>query len=687
MSLEAGFAGTAFGTLSFGIGSTACSTITPLPSTINVPTNGYVRYSCTVTTGATSTYAYIDSTSATSSTFYIDAVQISGGSNALQYNIGSIQLRGVINSPVTIQPFSNSTSTFQIQNAAGTSNLFVADTLDGLIDLGGNVLLTQSTNNIGTGTSSTIQLGSTSVANTIQIGGVGGAVADTVSINTAAAAETTTVGSLTTTSATTINGGTVSGAIYLDAAAAGTIVIGNTTASTANTIQIGSVGSANIDTVQINTGAAAETTTVGSLTTTSATTINGGTSTTAILLAAGASGTITIGSSSSTTANSVNIGAVTGTGADTVQINTAAAIETTKIGSTTTTSATTINGGALSSTATNGVIIGYGYSSAANSLISLTLSGTSTYGETTSYCSTILNEGAMYYNSATNSQSIRSCINGNWDDLISTSGLGMFMYGVLQDSGSNPGDVISAITAGTSGPCKVSWATATSVSVAPCTAYSSGRKVVVPSATSITGLSTAGDWYHICFNGSNNALTANTATTETNSMPTFSTSAPVLCLADVVNTGGSISAIYDTRVFATSEKEEVTTAAAMGLGWIACPSGNQVNTCGTTTQAADTVEGIIAISNNSTSTTTPNAIMVVSGPAETKVNLTGITAGQILVNSTTANRVTSVATGSLSATYDANLGITRSASPATACTSTASAADCDYQGFVVLDLR
>jgi hypothetical protein len=171
-------------------------------------------------------------------------------------------------------------------------------------------------------------------------------------------------------------------------------------------------------------------------------------------------------------------------------------------------------------------------------------------------------------------------------------------------------------------------------------------------------------------------------------LPTFSQTAPILCLADVqVNASSAITAIYDTRVFATSGKEEVTTAATMGLGWIACPTGNQVTTCGTTTQAADTVEGIIVASNGSTSTTTPNAIIVVSGPAETKVNLTGITAGQILVNSTTANRVTSVATGSLSATYDANLGITRSASPGTACSTTASAADCDYQGFVVLDLR
>ena len=212
LSFYAGYAGVAFGTLSAGFGyssgSTACSTIIPSPATINVPTTGFVSYSCTVTTTAVTTYVFVDSTSATSSTFYLDAVQVSGGSTALQYNIGSIQLRGVINSPVTIQPFTNSTTAFQVQNAAGTSNLLVADTFDGQLNIGGNVLLTQATTTIGEGSAGIINLGSTTVGNTIQIGSVTGANADTVSINTnASAIEVTTVGSTNSGSTTTFQAG------------------------------------------------------------------------------------------------------------------------------------------------------------------------------------------------------------------------------------------------------------------------------------------------------------------------------------------------------------------------------------------------------------------------------------------------------------------------------------------------
>jgi len=401
-----------------------------------------------------------------------------------------------------------------------------------------------------------------------------------------------------------------------------------------------------------------------------------------------ASGLIQIGSQGAV--NNVNIGAVTGAEADTVNIDSDdSAVETVSVGSTDATSTITLQGGAVDGTNNNsGVIIGYGSSGNA-ALVPLDLSNSSTFAETTADCSTSLNEGAMYYNSNASSQSVRACVNGIWNDLVSTDGLGVDMYGVLQGSGgTDAGDLTSSATAGTSGPCKVSYASTTSVSVSPCTAYSSGRKMVVASAATVGTLSTANDWYHICFSSTTGAPVATTSTSETATMPTWSATAPILCLADVQDNGsGHIEAIFDTRVFASSIKEEVTTAAGMGLGWIACPDVSQVTTCANATAGADTVEGVIAQSNGSTSTTTPNAIMVVSGLAETKVNLTGITAGQILENSTTADRVTSVATTGASTTYFANLGITRSASPATACSATPTAANCDYQGLVNLDLK
>ncbi len=94
-------------------------------------TTTWTRLTCTFTTGATisGSNIYIKKTGTTAETFYIDGVQLQAGSTATAFNPGgAIQLNGVVNSPLTIQNTSNSTTAFQIQNAAGTSNLLVADT-------------------------------------------------------------------------------------------------------------------------------------------------------------------------------------------------------------------------------------------------------------------------------------------------------------------------------------------------------------------------------------------------------------------------------------------------------------------------------------------------------------------------------------------------------------------------------
>ena len=103
----------------------------------SVVTAGFQRYYCTFTTASSNVTAITIGESGTiSHVFYLDAVQLNSSSTLTPYNIGNIQLRGVVNAPATFQSVTNSTTAFQIQNAAGTSNLFVADTLDGYIGIG-----------------------------------------------------------------------------------------------------------------------------------------------------------------------------------------------------------------------------------------------------------------------------------------------------------------------------------------------------------------------------------------------------------------------------------------------------------------------------------------------------------------------------------------------------------------------
>ena len=116
-----------------------------VPCTLNsnaVKTTGFQRYTCTFTTSGNLSYIYIDDgTGASLISLFIDAVQLEQNGFASPYTIGAIQLRGLINSPVAIQPLSDSTSVFQIQNSNGNNNLFVADSLDNAIGIGTNAPL------------------------------------------------------------------------------------------------------------------------------------------------------------------------------------------------------------------------------------------------------------------------------------------------------------------------------------------------------------------------------------------------------------------------------------------------------------------------------------------------------------------------------------------------------------------
>jgi len=308
----------------------------------------------------------------------------------------------------------------------------------------------------------------------------------------------------------------------------------------------------------------------------------------------------------------------------------------------------------------------------------------------TGTCNATTNQGAMYYNS--NSQDVRTCSGAaGWASVVTTDELGLLMFGVVPDSGTDQGDLISTGgTAHVSGPCKVSWATATSVAVAPCTAYSGGRKVIVASATLSTTNTTINNFQHVCLSGTDGQPALTTSAAEAAGFPTWSITAPVLCLADVDFAAGNntISHVYDTRTFTTSSKEYYTSAAALGLGYPACPTGAQVTTCAL--GAGDAVVGVVAATNGNTSSTTPNVIIVTAGPTNAKAALTGVVAADVVgTSAATANRLTAtIATnGVLGVNFDSNLGISRNASPGTACTTTANATNCDYQLFFIQQKR
>jgi hypothetical protein len=124
----------AFSTLNVtttGGGAPACITGASLVTT------GFKRFTCTFigTTTNITAINFIDS-STSQHIFYLDAVQLTSGLTITPYNIGNIQLLGVISAPATFQSNTNSSTAFQIQNTAGTSNVFVADTINNFVGIG-----------------------------------------------------------------------------------------------------------------------------------------------------------------------------------------------------------------------------------------------------------------------------------------------------------------------------------------------------------------------------------------------------------------------------------------------------------------------------------------------------------------------------------------------------------------------
>jgi hypothetical protein len=126
-----------------------------------VVSTGWTRVTCTFTTsltaGASTGYIQIYQAASAARTFYIDGVQLEATSNvATAYGAGGIRTNAVITSPVTARNAEDSTTAFQVQNAAG-GDLIDVDTLNTTVTLNGATsgdlgVWNTSSNSIGNGT-------------------------------------------------------------------------------------------------------------------------------------------------------------------------------------------------------------------------------------------------------------------------------------------------------------------------------------------------------------------------------------------------------------------------------------------------------------------------------------------------------------------------------------------------------
>jgi hypothetical protein len=342
---------------------------------------------------------------------------------------------------------------------------------------------------------------------------------------------------------------------------------------------------------------------------------------------------------------------------------------------------------ALTITGTATPLINIGSATTDTTQVLLQLDSFSTLADTAT-CSTTTNQGAMYYNTNAGSNSIRACLNGGWEDLVSTAGAFFAFFGVVPDSGTTAGDIQSLSTSGVSGPCKVSYASTTTVAVAPCTAYSGGRKVVVAQTTVTLNTMATNNWQHICLTGTNSQPASSTGNaSETANLGTVSfpsATGPIVCLADVKDSGATgITAIYDTRVYTTTTKEFGYAAAALPLGVMVKPDATNANRLalpGTT--ATGQMRGVVVASNGAAwASGGPNVIIASSGLVGIKATAGSPSQANTVQNSTTTSGYALTAAGS--ATLYANLGVAETSFSSCAAT----AASCNESLVTVLDIK
>lgn len=585
----------------------------------------------------------------------------SGNTIALQNAGGGIIIQDASSSSITtlfgIQSYSGTTNYLAFGLASGTPHLKIYDSTGAhyadIYDSAGTAFYSADNGSavLGNGT------GPVSVS-----AGTGAAVTITGHANSSFTTDTSS--SLTITAAAASTWSTGVGLLTIQGGGGLSLLAASTNAVT---LDSGSTGGVNI-----GTGSNAKAIAIGS--TTSGTSID-------------AEGS-TIDLGDSTLTKTIDIGGVDNAATDSINLGTnAGSVETIIIGTTNSTSSLLLQGGSgditLNTSSGNHIIIGSATPDANQVL--LQLDSFNTYSDTAT-CASATNQGALYYNTATNS--IRACVNSNWEDLTSTSGLGILLFGVVEDSGntSEQGDVQSLVTAGVSGPCKVSWKSSTSVNVEPCIAYSGGRKIVV-NQTTVTGLSGNTLWYHICLNpaSSNGQPTTTTGNaTETNNLPTFNVNNPIECLADIkTGSGSTITNIYDTRTYTNSLKQFVTANSAVGPGMIVIQgtSGTTGVVVTTTTGGSAQIRGVVAASSGTASATTVNAILTKYGMANVKATGTSSVGGYVETTTTAGYSKTITATTSSSAWVFAGEG------QRTIDTTCTASSNCQYSQIVDLALR
>lgn len=252
----------------------------------------------------------------------------------------------------------------------------------------------------------------------------------------------------------------------------------------------------------------------------------------------------------------------------------------------------------------------------------------STYADTAT-CTTTTNQGSMYYN--TNTNTMRACVNGTWEDMLSTQGLGLMLFGVVPDSpnAGTPGDV-GSVTGLSNGPCTTTRTGTQQVTVNPCIAYSGGRRVIIPSTAISTAGVAANAYANICLNGANGqpALGAGNAVMTSAAVPAFNPNNPVLCLSTIRATAvaGNVGNIWDTRTFTTTQKVFATVNSVTSPGFIVVSTGTTNVTVTTANNFTGFIRGFVVASTGTASATTINAILAVSGHQYAKFPSGGVAA-------------------------------------------------------------
>jgi len=356
-------------------------------------------------------------------------------------------------------------------------------------------------------------------------------------------------------------------------------------------------------------------------------------------------------------------------------------------------------GGTLFVADTSNSQIEIGNSTTDAAQVTLQLDSFSTFADSGT-CNATTNQGALYY--STNTNAIRTCEDSGWRDVVTNGELGLLLYGVIPESGPKTGDLVGVdATISSAGPCKVYLGSAANtIRWTDCTVYANGRKQVIAAQSTNfnTGISTtANAFQNLCIFTAGSAPSFGTSsTTETSaSVPAWSVSTPPICLATIKeNAGGNgIVALYDTRVFTTSNKQYATLATASANGWAVKLNGTK-GQYAPTNATTNAFAGVVAISNGTTATTTINGIIVIGGPAYVKA--TAGTVGQIILPTATAGfsntgaipaaqscGITSTCTIPAPFTY---LGLAQSAFSNT-CTANGTSDDCRTSLFTNLAIR